>query len=565
MSSTPEPVRCSAASTPLVLATAFLALAFLGPAASAAHTIEVDETTRYQTIEGWGACLVSWGEMAGPDSLYHDPRFIRAYARELGCNILRIACSTHALKGPGGELDDAVHLVDDVQENIGKYNFEHGRSRIFGQVANYLLENALEPERVKFMADFWSPPHWMKGPTGAEQSFAGRPPRPTPFVTWQGSNTVGGRLKQTPENLEQFGRYVVAWTRGFEQHYGITFDNISLQNELSFENPFDSCTYLDKLGPDKDGDGDPDPVGGQYWQYASALKAVKTEFEEKGITTRIRGPHMGNVGEKPSNPWALNDQCNFVRAVMEHEDPELIDFLDVYTSNYIDPQWGAVMLRAFREGKGAMPGQDWASWLYCPGFGYEKPYWIAEMGGAREQWLTGEDGTPGRGAIRVAHNIHNAMVWGHVSAYVYWQAVSGGSSTPGGGSLLGNTLDASGGKASAFRHFSRWIRPGAVRVAATPSSIGGADPMDTGHSLNVSAYVHDADRTVTVVLVNLLPGEQEVSIRVPAEPEADVYRVWRSSEGERFAPQPDLPVKDGRVTLTIPRYTVLTLHGHAPE
>lgn len=531
----------------------FLASPAWGAAPAEGTRFTIDEGVRHQTIDGWGTCLIFWGSMAGPDSPYHDPRFIDAYARKLGCNILRIQLSPHALKGPSGRLDGPVPLGDDVQENIAKFNFEHERVKIFGQVAQYLRDNALEPERVKFMADFWSPPHWMKGPTGAEQSFGGRPPRPTPFVSFNGTDTVGGRLKQTPENLEQFGRYILAYTRGFGQYFGIEFDNISLQNELSFENPFASCTYLHAPGADGEREG------GQYWQYAAALKAVKEEFEQKGISARIRGPHMGNIGEKPDNPWALNDQCNFVRAVKDHEDPELFDFLSIYTSNYIDPEYGAQMLSGFRDGKAATPHLPWAEWLYAPGFP-EKPYWIAEMGGAREDWLTGEDGAPGRGAIRVAQNIHNAMVWGRASAYVYWQ-ILGGRDRPGGGSLLSRTLDTTGKKFSAYRHFSRYVRPGAVRVETTPTAAGSGSEMDTSHSLNASAYVHDEDGTVTIVLVNLLPDEEDVQIAVPDSPAVDSYSVWRTKGDESFAPQPDVPVEAGSVSLTVPGYSVVTLYG----
>ena len=50
--------------------------------ALAGVVVTVDEGTRYQTIEGWGTCLTFWGTPAGPDSLYHDPRFIQAEGKE---------------------------------------------------------------------------------------------------------------------------------------------------------------------------------------------------------------------------------------------------------------------------------------------------------------------------------------------------------------------------------------------------------------------------------------------------------------------------------------------------
>ncbi len=563
-----------------------LVLFFLTAAASLAQpikeTVSIDVVTRYQQMEGWGTSLVGYGDLAGPNSLYHRPEFARMYARDLGCNILRVALNPHALKGPSGRLDDPVELGEDLQGNIAKLNFNHERVGIYGQVAQYLRDNALEPKEVRIVGALWSPPHWMKSPTGAEVAFLGQgTPQATPFVSWNSTDTVGGRLTQTPENLLQFRRYVAAWVKGFEQRFGVNFYALSLQNEVSFENPFDSCTYSDRQGPDTDADGDPDPEGGQWWQYASALAAIREEFQQKGITTKIKGPHMANLGEKPSNPWALHFQMSFIDAVKNHNDPTLINFMDFYNSNgYLGNDADAVkMWHAYLWGKDSLSAEPWAFWLFAPGTKNvsDKPTWVSEDGGAAAAWLTGSNGTPGNGAITVAQRIHNAVVHGDVSAYVYWQILNDASDSPDAHSLTGRTLSTTEKKYCAFKHFSRFIRPGATRVKADfsngQSSVGGANRFDTLNSLNVSAFLHERNKTVTIVLVNMKNQEYEVDLRPFSTPDLNVQftppgvnavLVYRTSATESWTRLPDLKPSGGKVTVNVPPYSVITVYGGGP-
>ncbi|TVR50455.1 MAG: hypothetical protein EA425_10030, partial [Puniceicoccaceae bacterium] len=118
----------------------------------------------------------------------------------------------------------------------------------FGDTAEWLAENALEPERVRIVGSLWTPPHWMKGPTGESSDFVGiaGTNTPTPFlsdmvVPWMQANprptgdSVGGRLKtEDPWTLEQYGRYIASWVAGWNQRYEVPLYAVSLQNESTF-------------------------------------------------------------------------------------------------------------------------------------------------------------------------------------------------------------------------------------------------------------------------------------------------------------------------------------------
>jgi O-glycosyl hydrolase len=520
--------------------------------------VTIDPAVRNQTIEGWGTSMIFWNL---GDTAYDDPAWRRAY-RDLGLNILRININKEVLVDPSGDMAVPVKLEADLRANVSKMRFDNPKTRVYGDMAVWLREHALEPDRVKITGAIWSPPHWMKGPTGTLQSHVLDPSvkKPTPWLSGgRTGDSIGGRLIQNPENLEQLARYLAAWLKGFEAHYGVPVYAASIQNEVSFENPFDSATYF--LGPEGEEE--------QWWQYAEALEAVKKELTRQHVATKIMGPHMSQVGETPSNPWGLWHQMSYIEAVKAHPDSKLIDFLFAYNSNgYMGTSDDAVkMWAAYYRGKKAVPA-GWARWTKAPGVEADgKPIWVSEAGGASGAWLDGEGGSPGSGAITVAQQMHNALVHGHASAYVYWQ-LSDDDDEENEHTLLGNKHvknPTESKKYAAFKHFSRYVRPGAVRIGATfsngKSSTGGRNEYDTYRGLSVSAYLHEADGMLTLVLLNMSPSDEQVRIGLPPELSLHALQSHLTSARESFARQPDLPVSSHQVDLSAPAHSVITLHG----
>jgi len=544
----------------------------------AAATVTVDEGTRHQPIVGWGTCLYGSGLANLP---YNDPQW-RADYRDLGCNIIRLAMENDALVDASGNHNVPVVLGTNLQQNIAKFNFARPDLAMHGSMIQWLAANALEPERMLLVGSLWTPPHWMKGPTGNKTYYTGQPSVGEYFTPWMSGDhsygspgtgsSIGGRLKQDSTNLVQFGRYIAAWVKGYEQAYGVPFYAISLQNENTFENPFDSCTYRFGEG-DTNGAGTMGPDG-QWWQYANALKAVKDEFELQGITScKIKGPHTARIGDTPASPFMLNQNMKFIQAVKNHSDSQLIDFLSIYNCNgYLGSSEENVKTWAgWWKGKAAVPG-SWASWCYAPGVQNDgKLTWASEIGGEQGAWLNGGGGTPGSGAIVLAQKMHNGLVHGHLSAIEHWQMSDASSSETEhillGKSHISDPLQSK--KYCAFKHFARYVRPGATRIEATfengQTSIGGASEYDTYNSLNVSAYIHTQDLTYTFVLINMKSGAQSVTINAPTGMPINSYRVFRTSSSDSFAEQPVLNVTAGTMALSVPGYSVVTLFGQVPE
>lgn len=533
---------------------------------AAQQTIRIDANVRHQTIEGWGASLAYWA----PDrATYENPAWRQAW-RDLGLNILRVDMKKDVLIAPSGDLAEKVELGTNLQDNLARFNFDHPKVRVFGQFAQWLSANAFEPERVRIVGSVWSPPHWMKESIGAPSHHISDPDkvrRETPFL--YNTDSVGGTLRQTPENLEDYGQYLAAWVTGFEQRYGTPMYAISLQNEATFQNPFDSMVF--HRGPKK-----PDGSIGddhQWWQYASALAAVKQAWRQHGIRTKIQGPHLAHLGASPSNTDLLTRTNRFIEAVKQHPDPTLIDFLDYYNSNaYMSPNDGGARLwAAHLHGYRNIPPGRFGSWqkgTYAPGVkGDGKPLWASETGGEIGDWLvSGKPGDAGRnGAILTAVNIHNALVYGNVSAYLYWM-LSDAQRRETVHTLLGvdridNPLASK--KYAAFRHFSRFIRPGAQRISAAfdnGATVSGNDPFDVRNGLNVSAFLHDGDRTLTCVLLNLLPEDRTVTLQLPRDLTVTPLQVHLTDSSRSFARLSDLtPGPDRALRLNAPAYSVMTL------
>jgi hypothetical protein len=263
-------------------------------------------------------------------------------------------------------------------------------------------------------------------------------------------------------------------------------------------------------------------------------------------------------------------QMNYIEALKGDADPTLVDFLDFYNSNYYMPFEAGVQATA-----GYYHGRDevaapWAFWTKAPGVDHDnKPIWYSETGGAANSWINGPGGTVGDGAITVALQMFNALVHSDASAYIYWQFSDGSQSDSTIHSLIGtqDLSDPNGSeKYAAFKHFSRFVRPGATRIEATFdngfASVGGSSQYDTLHSVNVSAFLHEEDETLTYVLLNLTGSAEEITLNLPTGIQADSFDAFRSSESERFEQLPDLLVASGRMTLTLPRYSLVTLTGN---
>jgi O-glycosyl hydrolase len=437
--------------------------------------------------------------------------------------MLRIDLNILALSGPDGDLATPVNMVEDIQANIDAFDWNSVPTKLFGGIIEASKTKKLDSFKV--IGSIWTPPHWMKGEERDEATgqFNGKLPEIKQVGQYLNSN--GGSLIDTPANLEQFGRYVAAYVKGYEQKFGVPLYAISIQNELAFSEPYNSAVY--------------DPA-----LYVKALKAVASSFDHYGITTKLIGPEDVGVGST-SNPWVLKRQMNYIDAIRADADAKAA--LDVYAIHgYADD--GVTDNRS-----PAMWSQYWNG---RPQSQYPNPanaWWTGIKNDAKASWMTETSGQPHTwdGALSLAASAQDALVQGNVSAWVYWQSTSGNDRPASSGDLMA-AVNTSADKYQAAQHFFRYIRPDARRVSATPT-----DP----NGVYASAFVHDANKTLTAVLVNVGSTAQTVNLKLDGT-NLSLFNIARqSSATSQWSTLGAITVTNNVATLSLPAKSIITLQG----
>jgi O-glycosyl hydrolase len=409
-----------------------------------AVNVTIDAATKFQTIDGFGTSLAWW-----QSGLYETEAWRDAYYQDLGSSMLRVDMNILALPGSDGNLATPVEMVEDLQTNIDQFDWNSVTTARFGGVAQVSQTKKLDD--FKLIGTIWSPPHWMKAPqlnSDGKVKLDPKTQQPLPVLKQVGAylNSVGGVLDTSPDNLEQFGRYVAAYVKGYEQHFGVPMYALSVANEPAFDQVgssqvgFNSCLY--------------DPA-----TFVLALKAVGDAFDHYGITTKIMGPEA-----------TMMDELRFINAI--RSDPAALADLDIYNLH------------------GSTPASLWNA-IKNDG----KPGWMTETSGEAATW---------DGAMNVARNAQNAIVQGNTSAWLYWQMSDGGANAS--SMTLTSGADTTKPKYAAAKHFFRYVRPDSVRVAATPSDPNGVYVSAFRHDVNKTLTTVILNYSTTTQTINLTIG-----------------------------------------------------------
>jgi O-glycosyl hydrolase len=572
------------------LLTAAILMASLTPAwhapaqAQSAITVAIDSGTTYQTIDGFGTC-VSGVEAQQPwwQQLYYD---------DLSASILRVDLTPRlvspysdftynspwfhnspALPGPegnnvrtytgpgdysrsyAGRNAPIAVMKADANQNIAFFDYNQDMPKTGGAAAQAGQSRAAQLGDFKLVGSIWSPLPWVKVSSGNRiQGQSGIMPAngtPWPFIWYD--NFAGGKLDvsgtplsvfydgtQNTSALTQFARSTAAYILGYQRSYNVRFYAISIQNELNFEQFYNSAYY---------------PLSSQY---ITALKAVRAEFDKypELRDIRIMGPE-DLMGNDAYGMWEYGGPIHKNLQLLQNiqADPaaaSAISFFNIhgYAGDGVSSPGATPQLWNW-----------WANgWATSPAAGipsnvkgftaYNKKSWMTETSGEESSWLGSGTGFPGNSAWSIALKIHQALTTGRESAWIYWQLTDG--SAVKGETLTDSTLRANSPKYVALKHFARYIRPNAVRVAANVSG---------SSTVNASAYVHNANKSLTLVLVNSSSSSQTMTVQLPASPAGISSLQSFTSSNNSLWQSSTVSVSSNRATVTVPGYGVTTLYG----
>ncbi|GMK40073.1 hypothetical protein PCCS19_31280 [Paenibacillus sp. CCS19] len=207
-------------------------ITFAADGAAVNPTIEVDEHTTYQSIEGFGAAFTdssTWLIQNKLDEASRNELMNKMFGRTGGIGI-------SYMRLPMGSTDFALnnYTYDDIapgttDENLDHFSIAHDQAYIIPTIKQAL---AINPD-LKIMATPWSAPAWMK----------------------TNESLIKGKLK--PEYYAVYAQYFVKFIQAYEAE-GIAIDAITLQNEPHFEpggypgmrmEPADQAAFVKVLGP----------------------------------------------------------------------------------------------------------------------------------------------------------------------------------------------------------------------------------------------------------------------------------------------------------------------------
>jgi len=319
---------------------------------------------------------------------------------------------------------------------------------------------------------------------------------------WMKTNqqVIGGGYLRT-DRYPHFGKYCAMACMGFEYQYGVPIYALSIQNEPVFAEPYESCVYTPE-------------------QYRDTIHAVAGAFDYWNVNVKLFGSE--DVGTDPYR-W-----FTYVSAMQA--DPVAMAAMDAWAVHHYPWQNSA--------GESSPIAWNNLRTQLAP---IGKPLWQTERSGEAPTWPW----VPGvtYGGFYVAVEIHDALVYGDVTAWLYW-GIS--SVQPDEFSLM--ALDVPTSKYYACKQFFRYIRPGSVRVGTSPDT----------QTIRVSAFVDEDRQQVTTVLLN--SGEaQTVHLNVTGPVGVAGFTPVRTSETENTVQLPSLPVVGGQVDVTLPAESVVTL------
>jgi O-glycosyl hydrolase len=173
--------------------------------------------------------------------------------------------------------------------------------------------------------------------------------------------------------------------------------------------------------------------------------------------------------------------------------------------------------------------------------------WESEWSVNGSNWDTAwDDGTEDAG-FTWAQRIQTGMTGANLNAFLYWWGISSTSHDSALIGLSGSTLTPSK-RYYAFVNFSRFIRPGAVRIGA---SSGDAN-------LSVSAY-RNPDGSTAIVALNAANSAVSATYSVSNTGASDgTVTPYLTNSGSSTAAQPALPLSGGSFTATVPARSLVT-------
>ncbi|MFQ3669816.1 MAG: hypothetical protein SNJ61_13150, partial [Fimbriimonadaceae bacterium] len=189
--------------------------------------ITIDGTKTFQTVDGFGTCLISWD--ANMAAWYRRPEAVRIYAEELRFNILRTNLWGDGTIGPVADPARISHRDP-------AFARDDPRTPVFLEFAR--AARRINPD-FKVIGSVWSPPAWMKENGRITDTLSGAIMGDDYTLN---DNKGVSRNRVIPSRYPHMARWIVEMVRHYEAN-GVPVYAVSPANEPQFTQTFESCLW----------------------------------------------------------------------------------------------------------------------------------------------------------------------------------------------------------------------------------------------------------------------------------------------------------------------------------
>ena len=364
-----------------------------------------------------------------------------------------------------------------------------------------MLKANASKEPMKLISSSWSPPGWMKYVNVTFGTDA----------TWNRLITLewdqvhpetDPKVRPVRDYKEEYAEYLIAYLKFFKQETGFELYAISLQNEPVFAQNYMSCVYS------------PEALAGLIRVTGRRIKAA-------GLSTKIFwSEDIGDLGR-------YAQYVNAVRLDTGGAD-KYADIAACHAYNTTGTLAGSTS------------SSTWDGMYRISNRSRPRPFWMTETSGY---------GLGYEGAFELAKAMYVALKFGKVSAWVWWSISENKSEETEYGLMINQSIQPK--KYYASKNFYRYVRPEAVSVGAVCSTDVDILPL---------AFQHDANKTLTVVLINQSSSDKTITLDLK-DPSVSPkkYARYRTSSSENCIKIDSL---SSTATITLPKESITTLIGN---
>lgn len=481
--------------------------------------INLNPSQTFQTIDNFGASdawscqfVGNWAEEkknAIADLLFSTDTDHNGNPRGIGLSLWRFNMGAgSAQQGEQSGIWDEWRRAESFLEDDGTYNWENQAGQ------QWFLQAAKERGVEKILAFTNSPP--------------------VQFTKNGKAYAYNGQSNLATDQYHNFANYIANVIQGLGEK-GIEINYISPVNEPQWDW------------------SDGGQEGSPFWneEISGIVRALNSALEEKELETRIDIAEAGKINylyASEDKPGRGNQAYVFFKPNSTHYVGDLSrvgNAISAHSYFTTSPFSEAVKKRKKLAAEiASINGLK---------------YWMSEycVLGDNAGEIEGNGRELGIGpALYIARVIHNDLVISNASAWHWWLAVSPYNYKDGliyidKTKMNGNFYESK--MLWALGNFSRFIRPGAVRIG-----VQSEDLNESKSSLLVSAYRHPADNQLISVIINSGNEPEEIQMDFGGVELKDI-RLYKTSKDENL--WIDKEISDGGSFTVAPR-TITTLVGN---